>query len=242
MKIVITKQFGQLYVGQRFEVIDVVPHGGNYDCEKQYSVNAPNYSGWIPSDHAKEVDEVAELMMFHVHQIKDIEEFISKQTNSKYIENYMKQKTFHEEKLQELKKKEEDSKLLRFFKKHIDLIELQIRECGDPIFREELVNSKEYYEVKIKEITEPRKEPMPEEKKSEFFNDSDYEFVDISSEEFRQYAFENSTIEIVEPVLLSVSESGAHRIFDAEGVSHYISPGWLAISWKAKPGRPHFEF
>jgi hypothetical protein len=241
MKIVITKQFGQLHVGQRFEVIDVVPHGGNYDCEKQYSVNSPNYSGWISSDHAEEVDEIAERVAFHTHQIKHIDECISIQRNSKFLKPWTDQKTFHENKLKELKN-EDDSNLLKFFRNQIKMLEVQIRECRDPVFREELMNSKEYYEIKIKEATKPKNETMTEERKPEFINDSDFEFVDISSEEFRQYAFENSTIEIVEPVLLSVSESGAHRIFDAEGVSHYISPGWLAISWKAKPGRPHFEF
>ena len=57
----------------------------------------------------------------------------------------------------------------------------------------------------------------------EFNNATDLEFVDISSEQWREYQFlGGETIRIDAPLKLNVSESGGHRIFDAEGVSHYI--------------------
>lgn len=75
----------------------------------------------------------------------------------------------------------------------------------------------------------------------QFDNQSQLEFVDISSEEHRTYRFNNNqVVHIQNPLRLNVSASGGHRIFDAEGNSHYISPGWLHLKWKAKPGQPHF--
>jgi len=72
-----------------------------------------------------------------------------------------------------------------------------------------------------------------------FKNESDNKFVDISSEEFRKYDFDNNSVTIDQPLWLSVS-SGGHRIFDAQGISHYVPKGWIHLSWKAKEGYPHF--
>lgn len=74
----------------------------------------------------------------------------------------------------------------------------------------------------------------------EFRNDTDMEFVDISSEEYREYQFENVKIVIPGPLWLHVSASGGHRIFDRFGTCHYIAPKWLTVHWRSFPGTPHF--
>lgn len=74
----------------------------------------------------------------------------------------------------------------------------------------------------------------------DFTNQSGLEFTDISSEEWREYQFENHTIRIYAPLWLNVSKSGGHRVFDAEGFSYYVMPTWLILRWKAKEGQPHF--
>ena len=72
-------------------------------------------------------------------------------------------------------------------------------------------------------------------------NNTNKEFTDISSEEFRTYEFpEFVSVTIDRPMFLHVSGSGGHRVFDAEGVSHYIKPGWVHLYWKAKPNSPNF--
>jgi hypothetical protein len=75
----------------------------------------------------------------------------------------------------------------------------------------------------------------------EFSNASDLVFSDISSEEWREYEFVGGEIiRIVGPERLHVSDSGGHRLFDAEGVSHYVPAKWLRLRWKAKDGQPNF--
>lgn len=75
----------------------------------------------------------------------------------------------------------------------------------------------------------------------EFRNATDLEFTDISSEEWREYYFPGGEIVRIDaPVMLNVSESRGHRIFDACGISHYIPPGWLHLKWKVKTGAPNF--
>jgi hypothetical protein len=81
----------------------------------------------------------------------------------------------------------------------------------------------------------------------EFKNESSNKFVDISSEISRTYEYPPEkdisgwyTITIVDPLQLSTSKSGGHRIFDAAGVSHYIQPGWKHLYWKVKEGQPNF--
>lgn len=79
------------------------------------------------------------------------------------------------------------------------------------------------------------------EDKMQFKNESKLEFTDISYELYRIYEFSNGkTIHIMQPLKLSISKSGGHRIFDGDGISHYIPQGWVRVSWKAKPGSPNF--
>lgn len=74
-----------------------------------------------------------------------------------------------------------------------------------------------------------------------FENATDLEFEDISSERYREYRFPGGDVVRIEtPLRLNVSESGGHRIFDVDGVSHYIPAGWIHLSWVAKDGEPNF--
>jgi hypothetical protein len=83
------------------------------------------------------------------------------------------------------------------------------------------------------------KKSIPEEFK--FLNESNLEFTDISSEQYRIYEFNNGKIVmIVEPLKLNVSKSGGHRVYDSSGISHYIPQGWCHLSWKTKLGKPNF--
>lgn len=74
---------------------------------------------------------------------------------------------------------------------------------------------------------------------TQFINKTNLEFIDISSEEHREYIFDNITIRIEDPSQLNVSKNG-HRIFTTDGISYYIPLGWRAIKWKAKIGQPNF--
>jgi hypothetical protein len=81
--------------------------------------------------------------------------------------------------------------------------------------------------------------------KMDFKNKSGLDFTDISSEEYREYHFSagngtNTYIRIEQPLQLNVSKSGGHRVFDAQGVSHYVPAGWIHLEWKSKEGEPHF--
>jgi len=72
-------------------------------------------------------------------------------------------------------------------------------------------------------------------------NRSAHKFTDISSEEFREYTFPTGLkVRIDAPTDLAVSASGGHRILDAAGMSHYVPPQWVHLTWKAKPGQPNF--
>lgn len=78
---------------------------------------------------------------------------------------------------------------------------------------------------------------------TEFINTSENNFRDVSSEEFREYIFPGGDIVRIErPIRLHVSARNAHRVFTADGMSHYITSGWLHLRWKAKPGAAHFSF
>lgn len=84
----------------------------------------------------------------------------------------------------------------------------------------------------------------------ELRNESPNQFTDISSEKYRTYIYLREVGEgkelrtyryrIENPQYLSVSESGGHRVLDADGMCRYISPGWIAIEWEPIPNAPHF--
>ncbi len=74
----------------------------------------------------------------------------------------------------------------------------------------------------------------------ELINKSEYDFIDISSEEYREYHFIGTDVlRLEEPQWLAISKSG-HRVLCKDGRSYFIANGWRYIEWKAKPGEPHF--
>lgn len=75
----------------------------------------------------------------------------------------------------------------------------------------------------------------------EFRNESGLEFADISSEAERIYNFgSKGFVKIQNPLKLNVSDSGGHRIFSADGKSHYIPAGWVQLTWTVKADQPNF--
>lgn len=75
---------------------------------------------------------------------------------------------------------------------------------------------------------------------TEFRNESKHEFVDISSEQFREYTFPGGDVVRIErPARLAVSASGGHRVFGVDGC-FYIPTGWISIHWQPVEGAPHF--
>jgi hypothetical protein len=75
---------------------------------------------------------------------------------------------------------------------------------------------------------------------TEFRNETEFQFVDISSEGWREYIFsDGASVRIDEPLKLHVGDTG-HRVFDKSGVSHYIPESWVHLRWRAKDGEPNF--
>lgn len=76
----------------------------------------------------------------------------------------------------------------------------------------------------------------------DLINESQLKFTDISSETRRTYLKGWGVVEdIYNPIALHVSESGGHRILDAQGKCYYIKPDcWNKIQWRVKEGQPHF--
>jgi len=71
----------------------------------------------------------------------------------------------------------------------------------------------------------------------------EYDWKNIDNEEFRVYIFQGGCKVVIDhPLKLYVSKSGGHRLFDSDGISHYIPPKWIHIFWKAKNGQPNFRF
>jgi hypothetical protein len=77
----------------------------------------------------------------------------------------------------------------------------------------------------------------------EFKNESSNKFDDISQETYRTYEFvvdgKIVPIRIEHPLMLSVPSNG-HRVYDANGISHYIPKGWLHIHWGVEEGAANF--
>jgi hypothetical protein len=76
----------------------------------------------------------------------------------------------------------------------------------------------------------------------DFVNESGLEFKNLSDELFRVYEFPDMEVTITEPLLLNVSASGGHRIFDAQGNSNYIPAGWRRLYWRVKENKSNFAF
>jgi hypothetical protein len=79
----------------------------------------------------------------------------------------------------------------------------------------------------------------------EFINNGKYNFIDISSELWREYHFydaenENWYSRIITGVIKLSAEGSGHRLFDKHGISYFIKNDWKYITWKAKAGQPNF--
>lgn len=68
--------------------------------------------------------------------------------------------------------------------------------------------------------------------------------VEVDSEEWVEYHYDGGKRHrINNPVRRYIfqGKSGwTQRVIDADGVTHRPTPGWLAMSWKSKPGYPEF--
>ena len=76
---------------------------------------------------------------------------------------------------------------------------------------------------------------------TEFRNASGKKFNSLESEQYRVYVFKDKEIRIDNPLQINVSPTG-HRIFDAQGISHYIPKGWIHLYWEVHENEPHFDF
>lgn len=74
----------------------------------------------------------------------------------------------------------------------------------------------------------------------DFMHQTSFDWTDISSEQFRVYEFSDQTVKIENPLLLNVSKAGGHRVWDAQGISHYIPSGYRHLYWKVKENMPYF--
>ena len=77
----------------------------------------------------------------------------------------------------------------------------------------------------------------------EFSHTTDLTFRDLSTEEYREYMYNNGgVLRILQPWKLAISRSGNHRVATKDGFSYIIVPGWIAIRVKKKVGAPAFTF
>lgn len=93
---------------------------------------------------------------------------------------------------------------------------------------------------------------LAQEFSAKFTNNPELQFQDIGDEDWREYLYPGgNTLTIKDPVALAVSVSSSapkvgsqqsHRVVDHAGVCHYVSPGWLAVSWKVLSGRKPCSF
>lgn len=78
---------------------------------------------------------------------------------------------------------------------------------------------------------------------TELRNESNFTFIDISSEKWRVYHFFKDSevyyVKIHDPQWLAISPSG-HRILDVRGRSHFIPDRWSHLEWEAKEDKAHF--
>lgn len=72
--------------------------------------------------------------------------------------------------------------------------------------------------------------------------DLGYSKLDISSEQYREYAYPNGkAFRIDNPKdLYILTDTGSHRVVDTSGVTHRPERGYVGISWKPTSGAPPF--
>ena len=113
------------------------------------------------------------------------------------------------------------------------------KKVGRPRKKDEVEKAREETAKELKESLKPgimASRPLPQ-----FLNLTNFKFVDISAELFREYLYPNGNkLRIEYPLKLSIAKNNAHRVFDANGLSYYIPANWIAIVTKARPGAPNF--
>lgn len=68
-------------------------------------------------------------------------------------------------------------------------------------------------------------------------------FSDLSDEKYRVYCYPDGTVvRLDNPKRLNVSKSGGHRVYTADGISHYVHPGWNHLWWEVYEPCNHFAF
>ena len=89
----------------------------------------------------------------------------------------------------------------------------------------------------------PEDKPPIEELGIPFRNGSLLKFNDLSHEYYRVYCFpDGSVVRIDRPMKLNVAETGGHRVYTGDGISHYIPSGWRHLWWEVKEDAFHFSF
>ena len=82
-----------------------------------------------------------------------------------------------------------------------------------------------------------------EERGIPFRNTSPISFKSLSDEHYRVYEYpDGSNVRIIDPMYLNVSASGGHRVYTADGISHYIPSGWNHLWWEVREHCSHFAF
>lgn len=113
------------------------------------------------------------------------------------------------------------------------------KKVGRPRKKDEVEKAREDTEKELEE-----RESLPEEAKPlipQFINATNFRFVDISFEFFREYVYPNGAkLRIENPIRLSVAANNTHRVTDVRGLNYHIAPGWLSIISKSRPGTPNF--
>lgn len=97
----------------------------------------------------------------------------------------------------------------------------------------------------IGEAFDPKDYPRSERDRliKNFKNGTTHKFHDISAEQLRLYLYPDGDIQkIYGPLLLNTQHSsGGHRVFDVQGLSHYVKGGWNRIVWRVYDGEDNFS-
>lgn len=65
--------------------------------------------------------------------------------------------------------------------------------------------------------------------------------IDVSTETARTYVYSDGSAYAIEsPRKVYVTETGSHRVVDADGWTHRPEPGWIAIKWLPQTDAPAF--
>lgn len=77
-------------------------------------------------------------------------------------------------------------------------------------------------------------------KPEDFINETKLLFVDISSELYRVYYYDDNRLFIFGPNKLHVSDNKSHRVTDIFGKNYYIKDNWNYIEFKNVKDKPNY--